>query len=67
MIELNELIYAGAKLTFDKIGKPLRNPIRNTKPEWEIKLQGQIKKLLHQAKAQRNEKHTHTQPIYSLL
>ena len=30
--ELNELIYAGAKLVNDKIGTSQRNPNRNTKP-----------------------------------
>ena len=30
--ELNDLIYAGAKLVNDKIDITLRNPNRNTKP-----------------------------------
>ena len=36
--ELNELIYVRAKVIFDKIGMPLRNLSKNTKPVWEIKL-----------------------------
>ena len=34
--ELNELIYAGVRLVGDKIGVPLKNSNRNTKPGWEI-------------------------------
>ena len=34
--ELNELIYAGEKLLCDKIGVPLRNLNRNTKPGCKI-------------------------------
>ena len=30
--KLNKLIYAGAKLVFDKLGIPYRNPNKNTKP-----------------------------------
>ena len=37
--ELNELIYAGEKLVSDKIGVPLRNTNRNTKPGWEMTLE----------------------------
>ena len=36
--ELNELIYAGAKLVRDKIAISLRNPKRRTNPGWEIRL-----------------------------
>ena len=43
--ELNELIYVGAKLARDKTGVPQRNPNRNTKSEWEIRLKGQVKEL----------------------
>ena len=48
--ELNELIYAGAKLVFNKISVPLRNPNRNTKPGWEIRQEGHVKKLRQQTK-----------------
>ena len=41
--ELKELIYVGVKLVFDKIGVPPRNMKRNTKPGWEIRLEGQAK------------------------
>ena len=37
-MELNELIYAGAKLICDKIGVSLKKTNRNSKPGWEIKL-----------------------------
>ena len=55
--ELNELIYAGAKLVWDKICVPLSNPNRNTKSGREIRLGGQVKKLQQQAKIRRKEKH----------
>ena len=45
IIELYKLIYAEAKLVRDKIDVPLRNPNGNTKPRWEIKFEGQVKKL----------------------
>ena len=32
--EFNKLIYAGAKLVYEKIGVPLKN--KNSKPGWEI-------------------------------
>ena len=38
----NEII---TKLVSDKIVIPQRNPSRNTKSGWEMKLEGQIKKL----------------------
>ena len=43
--ELNKLIYAGVKLVCDRIRVLLRKPNRNTKPGWEIRLEGQVKKL----------------------
>ena len=43
--ELNELIYAGAMFICDKISVPFRNPMRNTKPGWEIRFEGPVKKL----------------------
>ena len=43
--ELNELIYAGAKLACDKTGVFQSNPNQNRKPEWEIRLEGLAKKL----------------------
>ena len=48
--ELNELIYAGAKLVGDKIDISQRNPNKNTKSGWEMRIEGQIKKLRQQAK-----------------
>ena len=55
--ELNELIYSGAKLVCDTICIRLVNPSKNTKPRWEVRLEGQIQKLLQQAKILRKEKH----------
>ena len=43
--EINELIYAGTKITRIKIDVPLRNQNRNTRPGLEIRLEGQEKKL----------------------
>ena len=43
--ELNEIIYARAKLVCDNISDTLRNLIRNTKLEGEIRLKGQAKML----------------------
>ena len=53
IMELNKLIYTGVKLVYDKISVPLRNPNRNTKLEWGIKLKKWVKKLWQQAKVQR--------------
>ena len=44
--ELNELIYAEAKLTCGKTCFPLRYPNRNTKPGREIRLEGQGKEIV---------------------
>ena len=41
--ELNELIYAGAKLVSEKIGSPLKSTKKKSKPEWEIWLETQKK------------------------
>ena len=41
--ELNELIYAGAKLVYEKIGIPSKNTKKPPKPLWEIQLETQIK------------------------
>ena len=41
--ELNELIYAGAILVFEKIGIPSKSTKEKSKPEWEFKLESQIK------------------------
>ena len=48
--ELNELIYAGAKLVGEKIGIPLKSTNKKSKPGWEIQLETQIRKLRKQAK-----------------
>ena len=36
MTELNELIYAGAKLVGEKIGIPSKSAKEKSKPGWEI-------------------------------
>ena len=43
LTELNEPIYAGAKLVSDKIGAPLKNTNRNLKPRRKIQLESQIR------------------------
>ena len=48
--DLNELIYAGAKLVCEKIGIPLISTKKQSKPGWEIRLETQIKNLRNQAK-----------------
>ena len=48
--ELNELIYAEAKLVCEKIGIPLKSKEKKSKPGWEIRLETQIKNLRKQAK-----------------
>ena len=54
--ELRELIFAGAKLVWDKIGVILRNQNGNTNSQWEIRLEWRIKKLQQQAKVQSKKK-----------
>ena len=39
-----------AELVYDKIGVPLKNKNRNSKPEWEIRLEMQIINLPQQTK-----------------
>ena len=41
--ELNELIYAGAKLVCEKMGIPSKRTKEQSKSEWEIRLETQIK------------------------
>ena len=43
--ELNELIYAGAKLVCEKIVIPSKSMKKKSKPAWEIRLKTQIKKI----------------------
>ena len=43
--ELNELIYAGAKLVCEKIGVPLKSMNKKSKPGWEIRLETQLRNL----------------------
>ena len=48
--ELNDLIYAGAKLVCEKIGVPSKSRKKHSKPGWEVQLETQIKNLWKQAK-----------------
>ena len=43
--ELNDSIYTGAKLVYEKIRGPLKTTIRKSKPGWEHRLESQIKRL----------------------
>ena len=54
--ELNELIYAGAIVVCEKIGVPLKNTNRKSKPEWEFWLETHIRNLRQQAKMLRLKK-----------
>ena len=42
--ELNELIYAGAKLVCVKVGIPSKSTMKQSKPGWEIRPEKKIKK-----------------------
>ena len=55
IIELNELIYAGAKLVCEKIVF-LKNTNGNSKPEWEIWLDTQKRNLRQKANRIRQRK-----------
>ena len=46
--ELNDLIYAWAKLVWEKIGVLLKTTDRKSKPVWELRLESQIKRLRQQ-------------------
>ena len=48
--ELNDLIYARAKLVCEKIGVPLKTNDRKSKSGWELRLESQIKRLRQQAR-----------------
>ena len=48
--ELNELIYAGAKLVCEKIGIPSKSTKKQSKLGWEIWLETQIRKIRKQAR-----------------
>ena len=49
-IELNELIYVGAKSVCEKIGVPSKTTKKQSKPGWEIRLETLIKNQRKQAK-----------------
>ena len=54
--ELNELIYAGAKLVCEKIRIPLKITKKKSKPGWELRLETQIKILRTQLKVKKQKK-----------
>ena len=54
--ELNELIYAGAKLVCKKIGIPSKSTKEKSKPGWEFRLETRINNLRKQAKMIKQKK-----------
>ena len=54
--DLNELIYAGAKLVCENIGIPSKNTKAKSKPGWEFRLETQIKNLRKQMKMVKHKK-----------
>ena len=56
--ELNELIYAGAKLVCEKIGIPSKNMKEKSKPGWEFRLETHIENLRKQLKVIKQKKNT---------
>ena len=58
IIELKELIFAWAKQINDRIDISRRNPNRKRKYGWEMRVEGQIKKLCQTAKLPRKVKRT---------
>ena len=53
---LNELIYAGAKLVCENIGIPSKNTKAKSKPGWEFRLETQIENLWKQLKVVKQKK-----------
>ena len=56
--ELNELIYAGAKLVSEKIAIPSKSTKEESKPGWEFRLETQIKNQRKQTKMMKERKDT---------
>ena len=54
--DLNNLIYAGAKLVCEKVGLFLKNKNKMAKLGWEIRLEKQFRNLWQQAKMIRQKK-----------
>ena len=54
--KLSELIYAGAKLVYEKMGIPPKSTKKKSKPGWEIRLDTQMKNLRKQAKIKKKGK-----------
>ena len=55
--ELNELIYACAKLVCEKIGIPLKSTKKQLKPGWEIRLETQKRKTMKTNQNDKKERH----------
>ena len=53
--EPTELIFEGTKRVCDEILVPLQNSNRNTKPAWEIRIEGLVNKFRQQSKILRKE------------
>ena len=56
--ELNELIYAGAKLVCEKIGIPSKSTEEKSKSGWEFRRETQIKNLRKQVKMIKQKKNS---------
>ena len=56
--ELNELIFAGAKLVCENIRIPLKSRKKKSKPGWEIRLETQIQNLRKQTKMIKEKRDT---------
>ena len=56
--DLNEVIYAGAKLVCKNIGIPSKNMKENSKPGWEFRLETQIENLRKQLKVVKQKQKT---------
>ena len=54
--ELNELIYAGAKLVCENIGIPSKSTKKQQEPGWEIRMESQIKKTTETSPNDKKEK-----------
>ena len=54
--DLNELVYAGAKLLCENIGIPSKNTKAKSKPGWEFRLETQIENLRKQLKVLKQKK-----------
>ena len=56
--EFHELIYAGAKIVYEKIGIPSKSTKEKSEPRWEVQIESQIKNLRKQAKMIKQKENT---------